>query len=437
MDLARGLAAAGHSPMIWVPTLSLPVAAELVSLGIPVMSRLEDVPSPPDVIHGHHHLETIEALRFFPRTPAVFVSHHGFWWHDAPPRHPNIRRYIGVDQLCCDRLLSTSWMQHDRVSLILNAVDLDRFRRRAPLPTHPRRALIFSNYAAVGTHLEPILEACRESGIEAACAGSGVGQAVTDPHRLLMSQDLVFAKARCALEAMAVGCAVVLCDTAGLGAMVQTSNMAEFRLRNYGFSLLTRPFHPGLIREEIQKYDSSDAAKVTDYIRQVAPLEEAVNRYVAQYRLALDEWPEPGETPDDYPNTERLQTADQARLTISLRDVPETVCGRGHFMMRARIANQTGVVVATAPPWPCFLMYRWIDRTTGETVVEHGLRSILQPPLLPGSSNEYPMCVIPPERQGDCILRVTVIQEGWRWLDTLDPKVCAEATVCVRGSLKQ
>ena len=76
-------------------------------------------------------------------------------------------------------------------------------------------------------------------------------------------------------------------------------------------------------------------------------------------------------------------------------------------------------------------MYRWIDRASGEIVVEHGLRSILQPPLLPGSSSEYPVCVIPPERDGDCILRVTVIQEGWRWLDTLDPKVCAEVPVCV------
>lgn len=431
MDLARSLAAAGHSPMIWAPKLSLPVAAELVSEGIPVASRLEDIPSPPDVIHGHHHLETIEAVRFFPRTPAVFVSHHGFWWHDAPPKHPNIRRYVGVDRLCRDRLLSTSWMQHDRVSLILNAVDLDRFKRRAPLPIHPKRALIFSNYAAAGTHLEPVLEACRGLGIEAACAGSGAGNAVADPQRLLISQDLVFAKARCALEALAAGCAVVLCDTAGLGAMVQTSNMGEFRLRNYGFSLLTRPFRPELIREEIQKYDSLDAAEVTDYIRRVASLEDAVNRYVALYRLALDEWPEPGESPDDYPKTERLETADQARLTISLRDVPESVSGSRHFVIQARIANQTGLVVATAPPWPCFLMYRWIDRTSGEMVVEHGLRSILQPPLLPGSSSEYPVPVIPPGHEGDCILRVTLLQEGWRWLDTLDPKVCAEAPVCV------
>ena len=35
--------------------------------------------------------------------------------------------------------------------------------------------------------------------------------------------DLVFAKARCALEAMAVGAAVVLCDTHGLGPMVTSA----------------------------------------------------------------------------------------------------------------------------------------------------------------------------------------------------------------------
>ena len=46
------------------------------------------------------------------------------------------------------------------------------------------------------------------------------------------------AGARAAIEAMAVGCAVVLCDGAGLGPMVSTGNFAELRPDNFGFRTL-------------------------------------------------------------------------------------------------------------------------------------------------------------------------------------------------------
>src|SRR2546429_7499990 len=63
MDLALGLARLGHFPMIWAPRVDPAAATAVLDAGIPVVSRIEDLPCDPDVIHGHHHLETIEALR--------------------------------------------------------------------------------------------------------------------------------------------------------------------------------------------------------------------------------------------------------------------------------------------------------------------------------------------------------------------------------------
>lgn len=65
-------------------------------------------------------------------------------------------------------------------------------------------------------------------------AGSGMETSTDNPEHLLSNYDLVFAKARCALEAMAAGAAVVLCDKTGLGSMVSMSEVApasrlEFR----------------------------------------------------------------------------------------------------------------------------------------------------------------------------------------------------------------
>lgn len=51
---------------------------------------------------------------------------------------------------------------------------------------------------------------------------------------MLGGYDLVFAKARCALEAMAVGCAVVLCDVGGLGPLVTRAQVQHLRRWNFG-----------------------------------------------------------------------------------------------------------------------------------------------------------------------------------------------------------
>src|SRR5207253_11139176 len=98
--------------------------------------------------------------------------------------------------------------------------DLARFARRRPLPPRPRRALIFSNRAHEYTFIPAVRSACRRRGLELDVGGAGVGRTVDNPETLLPNYDLVFAKARCALEAMAVGSAVILCDADGLGPLV-------------------------------------------------------------------------------------------------------------------------------------------------------------------------------------------------------------------------
>jgi hypothetical protein len=280
MDLAAGLARAGHVPMLWVPQLVPAVAQPLTSAGIPVVSDLRDLPAVPDIIHGHHHLETIAALEHFGGVPAIFVCHSGFWWHDAPPRHARLRHYVAVDEFCRERLAATPWIQNSEISVITNAVDTRRYGRRREYSARPQRALVFSNYAGENTHLEPILEACSGLGLEVDTLGSGTGTANAEPEHVLPNYDLVFAKARCALEAMASGCVVVLCDTSGLGPMVTSANVMELRRWNFGFRVLTEPLCARLIAEHVNEYDAQDARNVSEYVRRHASLVDAVQKYV-------------------------------------------------------------------------------------------------------------------------------------------------------------
>src|SRR5215470_16060630 len=73
MELARQYLATGHLAAIWAPLIDRQVAAEAIHTGVSVVERLSELPWAPDVIHGHHHLETIAAIRQFPGVPAIFV----------------------------------------------------------------------------------------------------------------------------------------------------------------------------------------------------------------------------------------------------------------------------------------------------------------------------------------------------------------------------
>src|SRR5215213_7481816 len=57
-DIALALLRRGHSPVVYSPELG-EVAAEMRALTIPVVSDLNDLAVPPDVIHGQQHLETM------------------------------------------------------------------------------------------------------------------------------------------------------------------------------------------------------------------------------------------------------------------------------------------------------------------------------------------------------------------------------------------
>src|SRR5207248_10904224 len=116
--------------------------------------------------------------------------------------------------------------------------------------------------------------ACSRAGMTLDVVGLGVASPYPRPEELLPHYDLVFAKARCALEAMAVGCAVILCDVFGCGGMVTAADVDAYRHLNFGRRLLVRaPVTVETLQREIQRYDADDATEVCRRVRAVAGLE--------------------------------------------------------------------------------------------------------------------------------------------------------------------
>ena len=287
-DLAGQLLRRGHRPVIYTARLG-EYAQKLLDQGIPVTNSLRIPGFRPDVIHGHHMLETARALAAFPDTPALFFCHDHMSPHDHTPLHPRIMRYFGVSRLCQDRLKKEGVPQ-DKIRMFHNFVDTARFLPRAPLPERPARALIFSNYASRETHVPAVFEACRRAGVAVEVIGNMWGVVAERPEEILGEYDLIFAKAKAAMEAMAVGAAVILCDFAGVGPMVTPEEFERVRELNFGLQTMVEPLEPENVLKQIKLYDPEQAGLVRDLARTNCSLEQAVDLLVDTYGEIMAEY---------------------------------------------------------------------------------------------------------------------------------------------------
>lgn len=302
-DLAMELKRCGHYPVVYTSAIGV-VAKEIRAAGILVTNRIADIDCQPDVIHGHHRDETMTALLAFPGVPGIFVCHDMHAWHDQAPLFPRIRRYLAVSDFLRQRLLRDG-VPEDRTQVLHNFVDMERFHTRPLLPEYPRRALVFSNAASKKTYLPGVVEACERRGIAVEAAGLAVGRTLDRPEEVLGQFDLVFAKGKAALESLAVGTAVIVCDATGVGPMVTSAEFARIRDLNFGLRLMTEPHSAEVIGRCIERYDAEDATNVRNLVRCEAGLKTAAGKLVSIYQELIAE--HRAADPQDF-DTERIAT---------------------------------------------------------------------------------------------------------------------------------
>jgi hypothetical protein len=294
-DLATWLLAHGHAPIVYGTELG-DAARQLDARTIPVTDDLRSVTAPVDVIHGDSALETMAALLHFPDAPAVFVCHGWESIGRTTPRFPRILRYIAVDDTCADRLVTRAGIPPERLTVLLNGVDVDAFRQRDPLPPKPRRAVVFANLAHELTFVPAIREACRRAEIELDVVGASAGTAVPDPQSILGRYDLAFAKAKCAMEAMSCGLAVILCGEAGTAGLVRAADFDRLRRLNFGIRTLQKPMTAETLLAELARYNAADARAVSDRIRATASAADLHASLLSVYEAVIEE--HAGTTPD-------------------------------------------------------------------------------------------------------------------------------------------
>jgi glycosyltransferase involved in cell wall biosynthesis len=452
-DLAKGLQSLGKQPMVYSPVLG-EMAEEIAATGIPVVSRLVDLPTAPQIIHGHHHVETLEALESFAGAQGIFVCHDRTAWHDYPPVHPRLRRYVAVDFNCRERMVDEAFVSEESVRVITNAVDLSRFHPRVPLPKKPSRALVFSNYAEVGNWLDSVRKACAEESLALDVLGSGTNRSTRLPEELLGQYDLIFGKARCALESLATGCSVVVCDFRGLGGLVTTENMRAWREWNFGARLMTGSPTVENIRKEIHKYNPENAAQVSGFIRRTAGLEAALNAYLALYReiaqgssadlnwterlrrqlQARQQLRDSLERPMNHPMMPVLQASDVEKIGLQLAPTPQEVATAVRFHVQGELHNGAKHMLSSGGGNPVAFSYHWKQESENDLIAQENPRTILPAPLPPGCTLPFTVSVLSPERPGFYILEFTILQEHVMWFDGHAPQFPVSRKITVSDS---
>ena len=287
-NLAFGLQAAGHLPMVYSPHLGS-IAEALRSHGIPVLSRIDQIKTDPDIIHGHHVIQTGVAATRFPHVPGIFVCHDFTAWHDEPPKLDNLLHFVAVGDATRDRLTVECGIDASRLSLVENATDMQLYLPGSPAPSRPRNALVMLKGAA---QLAPIEAACKARGIQLDVAGAATGRTHEHPEQLFPGYDLVFASGLTAIEAMACLRPVVLCDHRGLGGFVNTVRYPEWRAQNFGLRALSHPLTEEALLAEIDRFSAAEATKVGQQVRQDCSLEPWVNRYLGLYQMCIERFRE-------------------------------------------------------------------------------------------------------------------------------------------------
>jgi hypothetical protein len=263
-DLSYYLSSRGHNVAIYSPRCGH-FSEEIREAGIEVVERIENLKLKPDIIHGHHNFTLLTALRCLTKTPAVYVCHDFTAWQDEPIYHRNIVKYVAVDKLVQSRIHNALNIPNEKIQIVYNSFSEKRFTQTKRLSKKPLSSLIYCKHPNIDKVIVPV---CTRLGIKVDIAGFGFKKIIAAPENLLYQYDIVFTSAMSAIEALASGAAVIICDGRGAFGMVSQSNYRYLQEYNFGLKTLQSDLTSHFIENNINKYNSEDAELVSKIVRQ-------------------------------------------------------------------------------------------------------------------------------------------------------------------------
>lgn len=128
---------------------------------------------------------------------------------------------------------------------------------------------------------------------------------------------------------------------------------------------------------------------------------------------------------------DRLDDEEARTLRLEVEQPPATMQPGDLAWIAATLHNGSSRTLRVGSPFPINLAYHWLRAGTSEPAVFDGERTALLPGVPPHGARTYRMFVTAPRQPGDYILRVTLVQEQLRWLDTGHPHLIRDFPVHV------
>jgi hypothetical protein len=128
-----------------------------------------------------------------------------------------------------------------------------------------------------------------------------------------------------------------------------------------------------------------------------------------------------------------LSDEDLASMQIEIEKAPAAMPVGARAFVRATLRNGLrDRTLGSWPPFPLTWACRWRLESAPDFSPHEVSRTPLHQPLPPGGTGAFAIEAFAPAHPGRYVLRVTLVQESLRWLDSAPTPVCAEAIVTVR-----
>lgn len=256
LTIARELERLGHDVTIVASALGA-MADHIAAEGLDVATSFAELPSCCDAILANDAISAGLLRERYPDNRIVYALHSSRFEVQTPPFEADVVQAIVVG--------SERFARHAR-SLALDAqvirltqpIDILRFVPSTPPRSTPQRALIVSNYLE-GPRLDALLQTWEALGLECSLLGHSFGdkgRVTLDVRDEIVGADIVVAKARAALEAMACGKAVYVFDAFGGDGWVTPDSYPAMEADNFGGLSSPFPVDRSRLEADLKEYDA-------------------------------------------------------------------------------------------------------------------------------------------------------------------------------------
>lgn len=256
-------------------------------LGVTVSDDFKNFPTEIDIIHAQHIAEAFAAYTAYPSTPMIFITHGIIPWQEMPLKIPNVYKYVAVSEEVEAYLMNSHSIIKERIQIIRNPINLERFKVENSFNTVPSKLLLLSNRYTDEVK-ETLIELCELTNMDLEIVGKEKN--VSNVEEQIQNSDIVVSLGRGILEATACGKGAIVFDYNGGDGILTPENYSELREKNFSGRTHKQNFSANQLRELIiGNYNEDNIKRNILLIKENHDVDQIASEFEKLYALAI-EW---------------------------------------------------------------------------------------------------------------------------------------------------